>query len=133
MLYPTTINPAPTYQTNYVIPNGNLYSFTFTLNPGDQQSISIIHTAGDFNQDRSLLAWVSTQPGGQYFYNLPAYLQCWHPNRRINSGEFIVYDSSLDTVQADYAIPLAPGNYFINVLNLVNLANAFSYILTDLG
>jgi hypothetical protein len=130
MLYPMTRNPTPNAFNNYVIPNGNLFCFDFTIAAGDQKVLSVVLTAGVNNQDHSLLAWVSEQPGGNVMYDKPAYLQQWHPNRT-DGDSVTVYDSNLVTVSADFPFGLTPGSYVLNVLNLTNLINSFSYTLTD--
>lgn len=127
-----TRNPTPGGFNNYQIPNGNLFCFDFTINEGDQFNLSVVLTAGICNQDHSLLAWVSVQPGGNVMYDQPAYLQQWHPNRT-NGDFFTVYDSTTTTATGDFALGIAPGSYILNVLNLTNRLNSFSYTLTDLS
>ena len=129
MLYPLTIFETLNENDAYLIPNGSLFAFPITIGSEDIKNILVVHTAGTTNQDHSLRCWVSPHPGGMAL-DVPPYLQMWHANR--NAQEIItVYSTEVDEPSAPYPLPVVPGIYYLNVLNLVGRMNAFSYVLTD--
>lgn len=132
MLYPTTINPDPTIDDVYVIPSGAQHCFPFVLDGGDAKAILVVHMAGTANQDHSLRVWVSRAPGDSPAQPEPHATAFWHPNR--NDQEIItVFDEDMPREAMRLPLGLPPGNYTINVLNLVNRENAYSFRLTDLA
>lgn len=131
MLYPLTTFTTLRSDDTYVIPNGNLFAFPFTIGEGEAKNIVVVHTAGTSNQDHSLRAWVSTEAGGTVLYDAPAFVQMWHPNR--NAAEYVTaYDRGIEAPQAPMPLALAPGDYVLNVLNLSNRQNVFAFVLTEL-
>lgn len=129
MLYPTTISPDPNVDGFHIIPSGNLFCFPVVLEADSLKHIMVVHVAGSANQDFSLRVWVSVEPGDRPAVETPYYI-IWYANR--NDAEITtIYDEANDAPAFNTTVPLPPGNYTVNVLNLVNRENAFTIVLTD--
>lgn len=130
MLYPLTVAPDPVRPNQYVIPNGNLYAFPFTVAEGEAVNVVVAHT-GIGKQDHSLRVWVSAEPGHNPVVDRPIHVVNWYPNR--DAREYVtVYDSALAPPTVPGPLAVQPGTYFVNVLNLTNSENSFAFELTDL-
>lgn len=129
MLYPTSVNPDPNSFNVYEIASGNLFCFEFVLGDNEAKEILITHPFG-INQDNSLRCWISRDPGSNPVVEVPYYI-IWHANRNQFEIRTVVSEGA-DFPNAKMPIELPAGNYVVNVLNLVNSANAFTYTLTDI-
>lgn len=104
---------------------GRLLALRVDLPTNSHLVVSMIHTHKA--QDSSLRVWFSREPGGSSIELVAPVTSYWHPGRRL------VYKlclSSSDTPATDpefpvYSITAAAGEYFLNVLNLVNSPNGF--------
>ena len=128
MLYPIAILDLPTMQGMNAVNPGSAVATTFTLQPGSGWSMAMMQLAP--TQDYSLRAWISALPGGQF---LPTRMSYWHLNRK-NAPVVVVYDLAItpDSLETGYAVPLLPGVYVLNILNLVNSENVFSFSATEI-
>ena len=85
-------------------------------------------------QDYSIRLWISNTPSGNF---LPTNASYWHLNR-YNDQQFVFYDLNAPTPSPIppsiniFPVPLLPGNYFLNFLNLVNAENVFSFLATGI-
>lgn len=128
MLYPFETITEPSDDDSYAIPSGCGKAFPLNLESEERLNIIVVHTAMGV-QDHSLRVWVSRQVGGAEVRFDPPNATYWHANR--NAQEIVMaYDESLDRPEG-YSIALEPGAYFVNVLNLINSANTFSFLLTE--
>lgn len=121
MIYDYQLVSVPSENDTYEVGSGRMLVFPFTLSEGQQLTIYSQHILAG-SQDHSLRIWVSDQIDGRYF-TTRSDSGYWHPNR--TPGEnIIVYDKNIDAPVGS-VLPLEPGDYYINVLNLVNSRNAF--------
>ena len=93
-------------------------------------------------QDYSIRFWFSSKPNGIF---VPNNFSFFHMNRFIDKM-YLYYDTNVTLPPADqivslptmqsygpaniFPIPLQPGSYFLNFLNLVNAENIFSFSST---
>ncbi len=131
MLYPTEINPQPSIDDEiYIVPSGAQHCFPFTLNANAAKNVLVIHMAGNHNQDHSLRVWISREPGDAPVVQTPHFASFWHANR--NDQEYItIFDKDHPIQDARQSLGLPTGDYTVNILNLVNRENAYSFRLTD--
>jgi hypothetical protein len=128
MLYQTTINPEPTLDETYLIDPGSQHCFPFTLGAEEAKNVLVIHAVG--NQDHSLRVWISRAPGDTPVVQSPHFASFWHANR--NDQEYITVfdeDSPIPGLRSPLGLPT--GDYTVNILNLVNRQNVYSFTLTD--
>jgi len=106
-----------------LLPPGNLGIYTFTLAPMNGFMISLLHVAQ--TEDFSVRAWFSTQPGGESIIT-GTYRVI--PLARLPTV-FVFYDLALPIIVPPGAVPLPvpPGTYIMNFLNLANAENIFSF------
>lgn len=130
MLYPTTINPEPNIDNIHLVGSGSQHCFTFTLPAYGAKNVLVIHMAGNLNQDHSLRVWISVAPGDTPAVQTPQFASFWHANR--NDQEYItVFDENNPIQDLRSPLGLPPGDYTVNILNLVNRENVYSFALTD--
>lgn len=128
MLYPkVAIDPTlPVIE----LPSGNIGLLPLALGEGQVISISlkqIITNPQNLPQDRSLRAWISEQPGGRSLteattisaINLTA----------LNSTVIKLVAFHQETSEGGHIVAALPGQYWLNVLNLVNEANSFAIVI----
>jgi hypothetical protein len=108
----------------FTVPQGNNLVTPIEVIGGTNVLVRIVHTAA--TQDLSLRCWFSSEPGGLSLAGGPE-LAFWHPGRKaasvhcLQNGGDVVRDDGLVV----YALPVEPGIYYLNVLNLVNGINKF--------
>ncbi len=128
MLYPTTIvNDLAAIEGMSAVASSSSIVCPITIAAQTGILLSMVQLAP--TQDYSLRAWVSYQPGGQFLPTISSY---WHLNRH-NDQMIFVYDMNSpipNTLCNVHAIPLPAGNYTLNILNLVNAENVFSFSST---
>jgi hypothetical protein len=63
--------------------------------------------------------------------NSQSHRSYWHPNR--TNTEFVVIhdEETIPDPVPDMPRPLPQGDYFVNILNLGNTPNRFSFLLTE--
>ena len=128
MLYPVTnIDISVIPETNFILA-GNLTTISLTIAPLTGQMISMMQVAP--TQDFSMRVWISPQQDGQF---TPLNASFWYLNRYLNST-FLFYDLNgtppttiAPTGYNLILVPVFPANYYLNVLNLVNAQNIFSF------
>lgn len=126
-LYPVSTTLVPYRKNIYRIGSGTSGSFPFRINGGYVKFKLAMYGAG---QDSSLRAWISRAPSGDSVVSNPAHWSYWQPQRL--AFDFVVYSDSLSPIPSGTVlIPLTDGEYYINVLNLVNRPNEFIFQLTD--
>jgi hypothetical protein len=128
MLYRFTLSEEGAFE--YHIDPGAGIAFAFTLAPSDVKNVIIVQIAPN-TQDNALRCWVSHQMGGTQVVEYPINVAFWHANR-VPNEIITVYDQALPP-PVGAALPLAPGSYYVNILNLTNEKNAFSFVLTDVA
>lgn len=129
MLYPTRLITETTPNHNYKIPNNSLYAFALTIGDDEAKNIVLMHTALD-RQDFSIRAWVSRDVAGSEVVFIPHSVSFWHPNR--SPHEIItIFDKNMTVPDVSAPLGLEPGDYFLNILNLSNAENSFSYFLDE--
>lgn len=127
MLYPITVSATP--DDNQALNSSSLYAIPFTLEEGGSLRCIIVHTAP--TQDHSLRCWISTTAGDTQV-DAASHLSYWHPNRT-NAESVIIHDTDVEVfLGSSFARPLPPGEYFVNILNLGNSINSFSFLLTEI-
>lgn len=128
MLYPKTA--IDVNQPVNELPSGHIGLLPLTLEAGQTISISlkqIITNPQNLPQDRSLRAWISEQPGGRSLTE----------STNITAAHLTALNTTVIRVLAPGAapetdgfnIPALPGQYWLNVLNLVNEANSFAIVI----
>ena len=121
--YPTTFN-------QYVLPPGQLGVFRIDLSVGQVINLQMNQLIADPThapQDQTMRCWISNQQGGN---PKPVDNRHWHLTalqRRI----ITMYDvfSGVDTPEG-IPVDVAPGAYWLNILNLVNETNSFYLEIT---
>lgn len=130
MLYPIQHETATGFPT--LINPGHLVVIPWTLSSETILEISVVHTAPKEFQDYSIRVWLSQYPGSNSLFYIPSNMIVWHPNK-IGTDPVVVYDENLPDPDFFAMGSLSPGNYWINILNLVNTENSFSCVLTVLS
>lgn len=126
-MYDSTLIDTPAPNNIYTVEHGRLVAFPLTITEGQAVRIVTAHLAVGI-QDHSLRVWVSSDIGGISVAR--GANEFWHPNR--NAQETVaVYDRSM-VAPDENGIAVEPGTYYVNVLNLINSRNAFSFVLTNL-
>jgi len=128
-LYPTSALILPQMQGINAIQSSSALLAPFTLMPGTAMQFSGSQLSP--TQDYSIRLWMSVLPGGDF---IPTIFSYWHLNR--TADQLITpYDMSYPAPSGRYVIPvpLLPGDYYLNVLNLVNAENVFSFSSTELN
>jgi len=129
MLYPLTIIEDLDPDQVYTIDPGCLVSFPLVVGENDATVITAVHAAPTYvNPDHSIRTWVSEKPGGTTIAFSPITVTYWHPNR-IPNERVIIHDKNV-IVTLPNNIPVSPGVFYINMLNLVNQKNVFTCSLT---
>ena len=129
MLYPLNIITELDPSNLYMINQGSLIAFPFTVGSGQSYDIAITHTRP--TQDYSLRAWVSgPDPGGEELIVSPQSVAFWNPRRNPNLIEVVTVHDIAVPPPGPMSIAVAPGNYHVNVLNLISMLNGFAFSLT---
>ena len=121
-LYPT-IDIDPSVQGRQTSPQGSLALIPITIDPGQAVRVVLLQTGPA--QDFSMRAWVSVLPDGVSVStdSVSAY---WSLPRMPDM--FILHDVAVTPdATAFRTIPVPPGSYVLNILNLVNSENTFSF------
>lgn len=126
MLYPTTVDPVaqPPLYIHTVQP-GCLIAFTVDLGPTDVIPLTVTQAAPA--EDHSLRCWVATRVGGSPVIDRPYNQSFWHANR--TPYETLVLYGDQTTNPGGNALKLPAGRYYLHVLNLANMLNAFTVTL----
>jgi len=115
------------------IPSGKLGVVPVTL--GQNQTIVLVmnqlfYDTNNLPQDFALRGWVSTQQGGNPVIDNPASQAQW-PITGLQKRVVILYDMMAEAPVIDgIYLPLMPGAYWLNILNLVNEDNSFALEIT---
>jgi hypothetical protein len=125
MLYPSiTLDPLIANLHNNVVPSGTLVVLPIDMTSVQMTQIKMLQIS--FTQDFSLRAWLSVYPGGTPLP--PGYF----PLLRTSGVPFVVYCAGQTPSPPDLASLVEPGRYMLNVLNLTNVENEFSFNKMDL-
>jgi len=130
MLYKTIELSYPTETNKFILPSGVLGYFPVTLEAGKALTFSMNHLILDplhLPQDFSMRGWFSRKvPGGVSVIYTPESLSRWHLTA-LQKRIIQLYDSSsnIEPTQPS-SIGLLPGEYWLNILNLVNETNFFA-------
>lgn len=134
MLYPFTQYTFPPQNNLYQLPSGHLAGFYFKIEPGDLfvfQMLQVIGTTEFVPQDQSIRCWISRDLSGQSVHLTPPTANMWHLSALLRD-DITVYDvTSVDVPPNTIGVPLEPGWYWLNALNLVNQQNTFSFRLGE--
>lgn len=111
------------------LPSGSLGVFPLTLTQGGTIKLFLNQLIGDrtnLPQDQSIRGWVSTQKGGNPVVDSPAAASTWTLSamqRRVVT----IYDLMDDAPTVEgMMIGIMPGDYWLNIYNLVNESNSFT-------
>jgi hypothetical protein len=122
MLYPTTTYPLAGFPPMAAIDSSNLLVIPITIPALQGLMFGLAQLSP--TQDYSLRAWISRTPGGDF---VPTNASYWHLNRTPDQL-ILVYDMNGTPPPGNIlAIPLFVGDYNLNILNLVNTENVFSF------
>jgi hypothetical protein len=134
MLYPVVDFAYPPTDGLYSLPQGNMGVFQFTVAPGQRIMFKMAQVIGNYEnipQDQSIRCWVSFIKGGASVHETPITAKQWHLSALLRD-DIVVYDStSVEVEPPTIGIPVEPGAYWLNVLNLVNQPNMFSFVLGE--
>jgi hypothetical protein len=132
-LYPITIlQPDDAANIPNIIMQGCMTCIPFTLNNGGGIIISALQVA--LTEDFSIKGWFSSQPNGQPFDVDPPILATFSLLR--SPFEIVVYDPSvsppapLSNTSYQSFYPIQPGLIYLNLLNLINRPNIFTFGMT---
>ena len=128
MLYPVVnINPS-SIEGMHVVPPGNLVAVPLSIISG--QVLKFVVLQNSPTQDFSMRAWISITPGGATVGNTLT-TQYWPVVRY--PDVIVLHDMNVVLPDVLRTIPVLPGSYTLNVLNLVNEKNVFTYSTDMLG
>jgi len=106
-----------------MLPSGALAISPFTVANGQYVKMVAIQTAP--TQDFSMRAWISRLPEGPS-EGTNHYTRHWPINRIAEI--VVIYDRNLPVPDiVGRLIAVDPGDYYVNILNLVNEENSFSF------
>lgn len=108
----------------FEVPSGNVANIQLNLPAGAYILIKLAQIG--YAQDYSLRAWISVYSDGVPIE--PEYNREFALNRQIES--FVLYDrlaTNLVLPSDLRNVPALPGSYILNILNIVNSINAFSF------
>ena len=124
-LYPVTIIDAATAGSgNNLMPSSTLLAIPIDMTTIQMTQISMAQLS--LTQDYSLRTWVSRYPDGLAI-NGP------FPILRNGGIPFIIYVASQTPPANTIATLVAPGSYFLNILNLTNEQNVLGFSQIDLA
>lgn len=130
MLYPTTTVDLAAMPAMNLLEPGSLLVIPLTVAPGSGLLCSMLQLSP--TQDYSLRGWLSRLPCGLF---LPTNTSYWHFDR-YNEQQVAIYDRARDPLPATlgnlYPLAVAPGAYCLNILNVVNSENIFSFAAATL-
>ena len=121
MLYPIIELTIDQPDTVYQIASGSLAVIGLTVDPGSAQTISMAQLAN--SQDFSLRAWISIKKDGQPIDS--GVWASWVLSKR--SDAFVLHDAAIAPPDGMRSVPVEPGSYWLNILNLVNSNNMFAF------
>lgn len=128
MLYPKIAIDVTARLTE--LPSGNIGLLPLTLADGQVITIrlqQVIVNPDNLPQDRSLRAWISEQPGGR---SLSEATNIAHVTlTALNASTIRLVANHQETNEGGLNVGAMPGQYWLNVLNLVNEANSFAIII----
>lgn len=109
------------------LPSGHIGLLPLAL--GQDQVITInlkqiIVNPQNLPQDNSMRVWVSEQPGGRSLSESTNIVAAHLSAIRMTTVRLLA--PGLDPEAEGFNIPAMPGQYWLNVLNLVNEANSFA-------
>jgi len=127
-LYPTTAVDISTINTMGCIESSSLLTIAITV--PSLGGIKFAMSQMSPTQDYSIRVWFSILPGGDF---IPTNASYWHLNRYVDQI-LTLYDINANkpTGSNILAIGVPSGNYNLNLLNLVNSENVFSFLATML-
>ena len=128
MLYPkVAIDPTlPVIE----LPSGNIGLLPLTLGAGQVITISlkqIITNPQNLPQDRSLRVWISEQPGGRSLTEATTISALTLTALNTTVIKLVAFQQ--ETEEGGHIVSALPGQYWLNVLNLVNEANSFAIVI----
>jgi hypothetical protein len=122
-------------EPSYTLPSGYLGLLSFTVASGETKEFrmrQMIANPYKMPQDLSIRCWISLTKGGAGVVYAPAKQPAtWHLSSLMDDV-IRVHDADL-TVEDDLTavfVPVTPGTYWLNVLNLVNEENLFGVELS---
>ena len=124
-LYPTTILDAESAGLRpNPIPSGSLIVIPIDMTTVAMTQVMLVQVS--YTQDYSLRTWLSLHPDGLAIAGVIPILK--------TAGIPLVIHIADQILPPDVnAIAVEPGQYMLNVLNLTNEANVFSFSKTDLA
>jgi len=132
MLYNVVPLTYPSQYNQFTVPSGSLGVFRLPLASGQAMVLQMNQLLPDprhFPQDMTMRCWIANSAGGN---PLPVDSNAWiltALQRRI----ITVYDAFAGLGPFEgITVDLAPGTYWLNILNLVNESNSF-YLEIDQG
>jgi hypothetical protein len=127
MLYPTVefaIQDGP----YFTLQPGNLGYCRFSIADGEALNLMMrqmaIDPTGNLPQDQSIRCWVSDKIGGNPVVLQPINSESWVLSYFMGD-EIAIYDKGMEAPEKGVPVPVAPGAYILNVLNLNNKSNMF--------
>ena len=125
-LYPTTVLDAATAASdNNTIPSGNLIVIPIDMTVTQMTQITLRQIS--LTQDYSLRMWLSVYPHGMTVE--PGMF----PVLRFGGVPFVIYVAPQTPPSDTYPIFVLPGVYMMNILNLNNETNMFTFSQTILA
>lgn len=126
-LYPTVYVSLEDIQGMTELLSSNLMVVPLVINPQQGQMLALAQLSP--TQDYSLRFWLSMKPNGIF---VPTNASFYHMNRTADRL-YLYYDMNSTPPSAPniLGIPVPTGSYKLNILNLVNAENVFSFSSTD--
>lgn len=115
-------------QPLHEITNGGLAAVPLSIAADQAIKVTVLHAAP--TQDHSLRCFLSDRPGGNAVGTAPVSAIYWHANRVPNEPVIVATEGAAPD-DGTPVIVVPPGDYYLNVLNLVNTANVFSLTLVE--
>lgn len=118
----------------YLLPSGTLGVFPITIAPGETLTLDMRQLVGDpehLPQDQSIRCWISPKQGGMSVSESAT--SRWHLSALQRDIVQVVDGLTVAASETGISIPVTPGTYWLNVLNLVNQKNSFSVEIVNGG
>lgn len=132
MLYPINVLIYPSMYNQFTLNPGSLGVIQIVLNSGGSMVLEmnqLIYNPHHMPQDFSMRSWISMQQGGNPVVDAPP-ASSWLLTA-LQKRIITIYDAFAGIGPYEgISIGLTPGNYWLNVLNLVNETNSFFLEIT---
>jgi hypothetical protein len=129
-LYPTVVlDPTVAMSGPNLAPSGSLITLPLDMSVVLMKQIIVAQLS--LTEDFSLRAWVSIYPNGISLIT-PAWPDTFALSR-MTPRPLVLYVRGQIPPDETILVPVVPGQYYLNILNLTNQLNLFGFTMSDLA